>query len=182
MVRDKAKAEDADQDQHVPARLNQLLGVGGRRLSLLCQQQPARGGGVEEDQGDEDHQKDDGRAGVDDFVEQADLLTVQDVTTRQSRDTILSLLGDEGQDHVGAGHGQKEPPGDCGDDVGGSGRLQDVVSYRIDDLQIPAERTDVGSVHSQVVLFGQTSNYYLNKESNPLQTQTHVAVNELFSC
>lgn len=86
VVRDKANAEDADQHQHVPTWLGKLLGTGGRRLPLLRQRQPAGGAVVEEDQGDKDEQEDGGGAGVDDFVEQAELFTVQDVTADSAGD------------------------------------------------------------------------------------------------
>lgn len=47
VVRDKANAEDNDQDQHVPAGLGELLGAGQRQLLLL--RQPTGRAVVEED-------------------------------------------------------------------------------------------------------------------------------------
>lgn len=143
MVRHEANAEHADQNQHVPAGLCQLIGVGGRRLIPLRQQQPARGGGVEEDQGQKDQQEDDQQAGVDDLVDQVELLALQDVTAHHTGETVPGVLVEEGQDHVGAGRNQEEPPGDGGHYVGGPRRLQSIVSHRIDNLQVPAERRDV---------------------------------------
>ena len=128
MVRDEADAEHDDQHQHVPAWLGQFVGAGGRRLPLLYLRQPAGGAVVEEDQGDEDKQEDGGGAGVDDFVEDAELWTVQDFAADRDRHRGEWLLGEEGQDDVAARRGQKEDPGYRGDDASDSYGLQDVSS------------------------------------------------------
>lgn len=128
VVRDEADAEDADQHHHVPARLGELLGAQGHGLLLLSQRQPAGGAVVEEDEGDEDEQEDGGGEGVDDLVEEAELFTVQDITAHHAADGELVRLGAERQADVGARHGQQDDPGYYGDDVGGSRRLQDVIS------------------------------------------------------
>lgn len=128
VVRDEADAEHADQHQHVPARLGELLGARGHGLLLLSQRQPAGGAVVEEDEGDEDEQEDGDGEGVDDLVIEAELFTVQDVTAHRAVDGGPVGLGGERQSDVGARHGQQGDPGYYGDDVGGSHRLQHVIS------------------------------------------------------
>lgn len=143
VVGDKADAEDRDQNQHVSPGLSELLGVAGNRLILLCLRQPAGGAVVEPDEADEDGQEDGGGAGVDDLVEQSELNAVQDVTADRTGQILLRLLGEEGEDHVGAGHRQEETPRQDGDGVSSSGLVDEVISQRMDDLHVPAGKRAV---------------------------------------
>lgn len=128
VVRDEAHAEDGDQHGHVLARLGELSGPGGRRLSLLCHRQAAGGAVVEVDQADEDEQEDGGHADVTDLVERAEIFALQVVTAAPAVEKRRRVPGDQRVGHVGARHGHKYQPRYCRDDARSSHRLQDVSS------------------------------------------------------
>lgn len=142
MIRDEANAKDADQNQHVSAGLGELFGGGRRRLPSLHQQHPSGDAAVQEGQGAQDKQEDDKADGVDGFVEQVHLRTLQEITADLRGDgDVLFRCGDR-QDGVQAHYRPKDRPGYRGEDKSSFTGLEDVVSYRMDNLQIPADETE----------------------------------------
>lgn len=107
MIRDEAETENADQYQHFPAALRESLEAGGCRLLLLSLRQPTGGAVVEKDHGEEDKEEDGGRAGVDDFVEHADLMAVQGIAVQHTGDKGQMFWGEQSHTDVGACHGQQ---------------------------------------------------------------------------